>query len=94
MGTLANTADLDVTLRETGVNVLSVDNITASTTYLPRHVTHDNDDGSELVHATVGNAAGSDIDGAPVASGGEQLKVVVAQGGNTKTGTLYVWIVT
>jgi len=29
----------------------------------------------------------------PIAIAGERIKVVVAQGGVSKTGTLYVWVV-
>lgn len=94
-GSLDTGLDLTITLEETAVRIFSRSNMgTTDTTYCPRHVVHDNDDGTELVHCVTGNGTTTDIDSTPVAVGAERIKVVAVQGGNAKSGKLYVWIVT
>ena len=84
-----------ITLEGSGVRILNAQtSITADTTWLPRHVTHDNDDASELTHSVLGNSTTVAIDGAPIAVGGERIKVVCTAATASKVGTLYVWIVT
>lgn len=80
-------ADLDVTGEETGVVLVNQDNIgTSAFTKAPRQATHD-----EAGAASLYAAAGEPVEAAAVVAG-ERLKVVVAAGGNTKLGTLYIWV--
>lgn len=78
-GTLDNaTTDITVTEEDTGASLLTLTNVTASARYRPRVATHD----------VNGNATGA-LD-APAVVG--RIKVVVAQGGASKAGTLYAYI--
>jgi hypothetical protein len=72
------TTDITVTEEDTAAALLTLTNVTASARYRPRVATHD----------VTGSATGA-LD-APAVVG--RIKVVVAQGGNAKTGTLYVYI--
>lgn len=73
----AATVDFTFTLEETGRAVLAVTDVAATTTYRPRAAICD----------TSGTAK-TEYD--RIASCGEQLKLVIAQGGDSKTGTFYV----
>jgi hypothetical protein len=80
----ADTVDFTITANTTGQAILTVANVTASATYYPRDQVHDTADGSALT-----------MDGtrkmvAPVALGQDTVKIVVAAGGDTKSGTFYV----
>ena len=78
-GTLDNaTTDITVTEEDTGAALLTLTNVTASARYRPRVATHD----------VTGVATGA-LD-APAVVG--RIKVVVAQGGASKSGTLYAYI--
>lgn len=78
-GTLDNaTTDITVTEEDTGASLLTLTNVTASARYRPRVATHD-----------VNGLATGALD-APAVVG--RIKVVVAQGGASKTGTLHVYI--
>lgn len=78
-GTLDNaTTDITVTEEDTGAALLTLTNVTASAVYLPRVATHD-----------VNGVATGALD-APAVVG--RIKVVVAQGGNAKAGTLYAYV--
>ncbi len=78
-GTLDNaTTDITVTEEDTTAALLTLTNVTASARYLPRVAVHD----------STGVATGA-LDAAPVVG---RIKVVVASGGASKTGTLYVYL--
>jgi hypothetical protein len=80
-------ADVDLTGEVSGLVVLDQDNIgTAAYTVAPRQATHT----TAAVAALY--AAGGTAVLAPVAVAGERLKLVVASGGDTKSGTYYVWV--
>lgn len=78
-GTLDNaTTDITVTEEFTGAPILTLTNVTASARYRPRVATHD------------ANGVATGALDAPAVVG--RIKVVVAQGGASKTGTLYAYI--
>ena len=80
-------ADLDITGDTSGVVIANQDNIgTAAFTKAPRHATHAVD-GSASLYA----ASGEPVEDAVVVAD-ERLKVVIAQGGNAKKGTVHVWV--
>lgn len=82
-----NTADLTVTGETSGIPIITITNEAASVTnYAPRMATHDIT-GAPALFAAAGQAVNDKI---PLA--GERIKVAVAQGGNTKSGTLNVWV--
>jgi len=77
-------ADLTITGEDTGVAIATLSNIgTAALTKLPRQPTHGLT-GTALVYA------GTDAVAEPVYVAGERIKVVVAQGGVSKSGTLHI----
>lgn len=79
----ADTADFTITTETTGHNLWVDTNITATETVVPR----------EAVHSTAGAAVTFDGSRAivePVCVAQERVKIVVAQGGATKTGTFIV----
>jgi hypothetical protein len=79
-------ADLTITGEDTGVAIATLSNIgTVGVTFVPRQATH-GVTGTALVYA------GTDPVTEPVYLAGERLKVVVAQGGTSKTGTLHICI--
>lgn len=80
-------ADLDIIGATTGFIYINQDDIgTSAFTKVPRQPTHDNTGAASLY-------AGA---GEPVEDfmwiGGEQLTVTIANGGNTLSGKLYMWI--
>lgn len=81
----ANGVDIDVTLESSGVTVWSEDDVNTSKTIQPR----------EAVHGTDG-AAASYADGypreEPIVVADERAKIVVASGGDTKSGTFYITV--
>lgn len=79
-------ADLTITGEETGVAIATLSNIGLSAfTKVPRQATH-GVTGTALVYA------GTDAVAEPVYLAGERIKVVVAQGGVSMTGTLHILI--
>lgn len=77
-------ADVTITGETSGFPVLTEANIgTSAFTRSPRQPTHKNSDGSALLYA----ASGEPVETAIILAN-ERIKVVVAQGGNTKSGTL------
>jgi hypothetical protein len=77
-------ADLTITGEDTGVAIATLTNIgTSAFTKVPRQATH-GITGTALVYA------GTDPVAEPVYLAGERIKVVVAQGGVSMTGTLHV----
>ena len=83
---LATGADITLTDSVTGLQVLAITNIGLSARdFLPRAFTVDST-GANALYA----AAGSNVlDRIPVAN---PIKVVVAQGGNVRSGTLYIYV--
>ena len=77
--------DFTVTLETSGTAVWAQLNVNASATVLPR----------QAAHSAAGVAA-EYADGYPVLEpvyvDGERVKIVVAEGGDTKSGTLYVLV--
>lgn len=82
-----NTADITITDEVTGAAVLTITNLAATTTWLPRVATVDAT-GTAALYAAGGTAVG-----APPCVGYGRIKVVVAQGGASKTGTFHFWVV-
>lgn len=84
---LATGADLDITGEITGIVVSNQDNIgTSAFTVAPRQATH-GVDGTAALYAAAGTAVNT-----PVCVANERLKVVIAQGGDTKSGVFYILI--
>lgn len=84
---LATGADLTITGETTGVAIVTITNIgTSAVTKVPRQATLDASGAASLYAA--GGTAVNDF----VYIGGERIKCVVAQGGVSKTGTLYLLI--
>lgn len=81
-----NTADFTVTAEATGESIWSQSNVTASATKAPRQATHGTDGVAALFAA--GGAAVNDY----IAVANDRVKIVVAQGGDTKTGAFHVVI--
>lgn len=81
-----NTADFTITTEGSGQAVLTAANVAASATYYPRAATVDVSNGAAL-YAAGGTAVN---DRMPV--GAERVKIVIAQGGDTKTGRFHVYI--
>ena len=80
-------ADITITGETSGIPVLTITNAgTASTTHHPRAATVDVVNAASL-YAAAGEPVETLI---PVAD--ERIKVVVAQGGDTKTGTLHIYV--
>ena len=80
-------ADIDLTGETSGLVVIDKDNIgTSAFTVAPRQATH------SVGLAAALYAAGGEAALAPIAIAGERLKLVVANGGNTKLGTFYIWV--
>lgn len=86
-GNFADGVDFVVSLEDTGVIVWDEDDVNASGTRCPQQATHLNTTGAAALYAGGGSAVL-----APVVVAGERIKVVVASGGDTKTGTVYIWI--
>lgn len=80
------TADFTITTDRDGQALLTVSNVTASTTWHPRQPTHDTS-GVASLYAAGGEPVESDI---PIFQ--DRVKIVVAQGGNTLSGTFHVWV--
>jgi hypothetical protein len=81
----ANGVDFDVTLETTGVVIWDQDNVDAAATVYPR----------KQVQSTAGVALtleGTEPVAEPVYAGNERVKIVVANGGATKTGAFHVLI--
>lgn len=84
---LATGADLTITGETTGTPIITITNIgTSSVGFMPRQATCDVT-GAASLYAAGGTAVTDKI-----AIAGERIKVVVAQGGTSKVGTLYFMI--
>jgi len=78
--------DFAVTLEETGQTVWDEDNVNASKTVAPRQPTHATD-GTASLYASGGEPVEDYI-----LAASERVKIAVANGGSTKTGTFTVVI--
>lgn len=83
---LDNGSDFTITAESSGAAILTATNVAASATYYPRAATVD------VANAASLYAAGGEPveDRIPVAF--ERVKIVVAQGGNTKVGRFHVYV--
>jgi hypothetical protein len=82
----ATGADLDITLKESGVVVANHDNIgTSAFTKVYKQATHAIDGSASLY------AAGGEPTEDYVFVAGEPIRLVIANGGNAKSGTFYIW---
>lgn len=80
-------ADLTITGETSGLVIATLSNIgTAAVQWAPRQATAD------VVGAAALYASGGVGVNDRIAIAGERIKVVVAQGGTSKTGTLYIWV--
>lgn len=82
----ADGVDFAVTSEATGAPIWSENNVNASAVRYPRAATHDNVGGAAL-YAAGGVPV---LDRAAVAN--DRLKVVIAQGGATKTGDVHILV--
>ncbi len=83
----ANGVDFTVTDELTGAAILTVADVNASATFYPRAQVHDVADGAVMTLDGTRKSTGP----VPVGAGG-RVKIVVAQGGATKSGTFHVLI--
>lgn len=74
-GTLASTADVTITLEDSGQGVWTESNISVGDKRFPR------------VAANLTDGSASTLTEVPIYAADERIKIVVAQGGNTKSGT-------
>lgn len=80
----ANGVDFDVTMEGTGETVWDEDDVNASKTVAPRQATHDTA-GAAALYADAGEAVNDYI-----VAANDRVKIVVASGGNAKSGTFTV----
>jgi len=83
-GGYADTVDFDVTTEDSAVEIWDEDNVTASKAVYPRAATHTTA-GAAAVYAAEGSPV---LDYIPVAN--ERIKITVANGGTSGTGTFHV----
>lgn len=83
---LDDTADITVTCGGSGMAIVTLTNQAATGSFQPAGATHSTAGAAALY------AAGGTAVTAPVPVADEAIKVVVAQGGNAKTGTLHVYV--
>lgn len=86
-GNMATGADFTITCGRSGMAIVTVtDAGTASVTWMPRGAT------ATVANAAALYAAAGTAVLAPIPVADEAIKVVVAQGGNTLTGTLHIYV--
>lgn len=85
-GNYDNGVDFVITGETTGVAILTGTDVNASATSAPMQATH------SVANAAALYAGGGTAVNAPIPIANERIKVVVAQGGDTKTGVFYVWV--
>lgn len=83
-GDFDNGVDFDVTLEATGEVIWDQDNVNASATVAPRQATH-----STLGVAALYAAGGTAVNDRIVAVN-DRVKIVIASGGNVKSGTFHI----
>jgi len=79
-----NGVDFTITAEATGETIWSQQNVNASATVAPRQPTHDTAGVASLY------AAGGEPVEVPIALANDRVKIVIAQGGNVKTGTFHI----
>lgn len=80
-------ADLDITCEQSGVVVANHDNIgTSAFTKAYRQASH-GVDGTAALYAAGGAAVN-----APIVAASERLKLVIANGGNAKSGVFHIYV--
>lgn len=84
----AATVDMTITGEDTGLAILSLTDVSGAFTYAPRMATHD-----VLGAASLYAAAGEPVEDHLVVSG-ERVKIAIAQGDASKSGTFYVTVLT
>lgn len=82
----ASGVDFTITAEETGATLWAEEDVNASATRAPRAPTHTTA-GAAALYAAAGTAVNRRI-----ALGGDRIKVVVAAGGNAKSGTFHFLI--
>ena len=82
----ANTVDMTITSEATGESLISRTNVSAGFNAYPRAATSA-PDGTAALYAAGGTAVQ-----APPALGNDRIKIVLAQGGNAKTGAFHFHI--
>lgn len=85
VGTLTNTVDLTITEEDTGKALLTLTDVGASATYMPRAAAH------SVAGAALLFSAGNPVTDLITVNG--RIKIVVAGGGSTHVGTLYLYLV-
>lgn len=80
------TADFTITAESNGQAILAKTNVAAAFTAAPRMPTHDTSGAAALY------AAGGAAVNAPIVLAKDRVKIVVAQGGNAKTGQIVVTV--
>lgn len=85
-GGFDNGVDFTITGEATGVNIWTEANVNASAVRAPRQPTH-----SQVGAASLYAAGGTAVE-APVALANDRIKIAIAQGGDTKTGTFHVLV--
>lgn len=83
----ADGVDIVVSGEITGLIVWDEDNVNASCTRNPKAAAYLNTSGAAMLFAAGGTAVPADI-----VVVGERIKVVVASGGDTKSGTFYITV--
>lgn len=81
-----NGVDFTITLEATGETVWAEENVNASATRAPRQATHSTA-GVAALYAAGGTAVQDKI-----VAAADRVKIVVAQGGNVKSGTFHVTV--
>jgi len=82
----ADGIDVAITGETSGIAILTVTDMNATATYLPRAATCD-----IVAAASLYAAAGEPVeDRIPIAN--ERIKIVVSSGGDTKSGTFHIWV--
>lgn len=84
--TFDNGVDFTITGAITGLGLWTDSNVNASETVAPRQPVHDQ------VGAALLFAAGGTAQSEPIYLAGERVKIVIAQGGNAKSGTFYITV--
>ena len=82
----ADGVDFTITGEATGIGLWTETNVNASAVRAPRQPTH-SQVGAALLYAAGGAAVGDEI-----ALASDRVKIVIAQGGNAKSGTFHVLV--
>lgn len=85
-GDFADGVDFTITSEATGVSLWTDTNVNASEVVRPRAPTHDQA-GAALLYASGGTAVSERI-----ALANDRVKIVIAQGGNAKSGTFHILV--